>query len=151
MKLIADASIVAKWLFRESGYEASERVMEAWADGRITLHAPEILSAEVANSIWKRVMREKLPAQDAQLLYAWFQKYCPILVPLASLTEPALELAVRHGQTVYDCLYVALAIETETAFVTADEKLCRAFEPVTSLVRPLEAFGTPGDPATFSI
>jgi predicted nucleic acid-binding protein len=151
MKLIADASVIAKWLFRETGYEPSERLMKAWADGRITLHAPEILAAEVASSIWKRVAREKMSEPDAQHLYRWFQKYCPILVPLSSLTEPAFELAVRHRQTIYDCLYIALAMETRTAFLTADEKLCRAFQPLTSLVRPLETFGRPGYPPGISI
>lgn len=151
MKLIADASIIAKWLLRESGYEYSERLMEAWTDGRITLHAPEILIAEVASAIWKGVMREKMPEDEAQQLYFWFQKYCPVLVPLASLTEPALELAVRHRQTVYDCLYVALAMETGTAFVTADQKLYRAFQPLTSLVRSLEELAKPGGLGNTSI
>lgn len=151
MNVIADASIMAKWLFRETGYEPAERLIEAWADGRLTLHAPEILTAEVASSIWKRVIRDGMPDEDAQHLYGWFMNYCPILVPLASLTEPALELAVRHRQTVYDCLYVALAMQTDTAFVTADERLCRAFQGMGSLVRSLDGLSGPGGLATVRI
>lgn len=147
MNLIADASVIVKWLLRETGYEASERLMEAWVDGRLTLHAPEILTAEVASSIWKRVLREQMARVEAQHLYTWFRKYCPLLTPMAGLTGLALELAIVHKQTVYDCLYVALAIQTGAIFVTADEKLYRAFQPSTSLVRSLEGFGGPGERA----
>lgn len=151
MNFIADASVVVKWLFRESGYEASELLMEAWTGGRLTLRAPEILTAEVASSIWKRVLREKMAEQDAQHLYTWFEEYCPVLTPLAGLTELALELALQHKQTVYDCLYVALAFQSNAIFVTADVKLCRAFQHSTNLVRPLEELGGTSGLAACSI
>lgn len=151
MNLIADASVVVKWLFRETSYEASELLMEAWAGGRLTLRAPEILAAEVASAIWKRVLREKMAERDAQHLYTWFEAYCPILTPLAGLAELALELALQHKQTVYDCLYVALAFQSNTVFVTADERLCRAFQHSTYLVRPLEEFSGAGGLAAWSI
>ena len=42
--------------------------------------------------------------------------------------EAALEIAVRTGRTVYDSLYVALAVQLDGRLVTADEKLYNALK-----------------------
>ena len=42
------------------------------------------------------------------------------------LVEAALELALHTGRTVYDCLYVALAVKANCAMVTADKRLVKS-------------------------
>jgi len=42
------------------------------------------------------------------------------------LVREALELALSHGRTVYDSLYVALAMESRSELITADERLANA-------------------------
>jgi len=44
----------------------------------------------------------------------------------ASLLPTAVELACETRRTVYECLYLALAISERCKLVTADAKLCRA-------------------------
>jgi len=39
---------------------------------------------------------------------------------------PSLKKAVLHGRSVYDSIYVVLAVEAEAQLVTADEKLANA-------------------------
>ncbi len=46
------------------------------------------------------------------------------LVGTSSTIESALALAVQYGRTVYDSVYLALAIHQGASFVTADQKLC---------------------------
>jgi predicted nucleic acid-binding protein len=46
--------------------------------------------------------------------------------PSATLVEPAVQIARAYARTVYDCLYVVLAIQTRTQCVTADEKLANS-------------------------
>lgn len=42
------------------------------------------------------------------------------------LLESAFDIAIATGRTVYDSIYLALAISLGRKFVTADEKLCNA-------------------------
>jgi predicted nucleic acid-binding protein len=115
----------------------ARRVLEQWTAGSVDLLAPDILAAETASCIWKRVVREGLPEAQALELYARFCEYAPRLEPMAGLVGPALRLAGRHRHPVYDCLYVALALETGADLLTADERLYRVFQPVTGSVRLL--------------
>ncbi len=59
--------------------------------------------------------------------------------PLRPLTSLATELAIETDRTIYDCLYVALAIEQKCQFLTADERLVNALgkSPVAEHVRLL--------------
>ncbi len=44
----------------------------------------------------------------------------------SALVPAALQLARRHGRTVYDSLYLVLAIQESATMITADEKLANA-------------------------
>ena len=46
--------------------------------------------------------------------------------PTGPLAREAMRIARSKGRTVYDALYVALALELECGFITADEKLANA-------------------------
>ncbi|HEV2425732.1 MAG TPA: type II toxin-antitoxin system VapC family toxin [Terriglobia bacterium] len=137
MNVVTDASVVAKWLFHEPDFLIARRVLEGWTAGSLDLLAPDILAAETAACIWKRVVREGLPESQALELYARFSEYAPRLEPIAGLVEPALRLANQHRHPLYHCLYVALAAETGADLLTADTSLYRAFRPLTESVRLL--------------
>ena len=49
-----------------------------------------------------------------------------IITPSNNLANQALNIALHTGQTMYDCIYVALAIREKAPLVTADIKLHRA-------------------------
>jgi predicted nucleic acid-binding protein len=44
----------------------------------------------------------------------------------SDLLPLALQIAILHGRSVYDSLYVALAVEASTELITADERLANA-------------------------
>ena len=45
------------------------------------------------------------------------------------LLVSAFRLAIQHGRSLYDSLYVALALREQCQLVTADERLCNALRP----------------------
>ena len=47
--------------------------------------------------------------------------------PDALLLEPALNLAITHRHHVFDCLYLALAIQVDGIVVTADKQFLMKF------------------------
>ena len=68
--------------------------------------APELLVAECATILWKKVRRKEL-SRDAALLAARLLQGAEIeLVPTRSLLEAATRLAIELEHPAYDCLYL---------------------------------------------
>jgi predicted nucleic acid-binding protein len=127
MNLVVDASVAAKWLFVEPDTGKARAILDSAESGELQLLAPEILPAEIANSLWKRTQRGDLDNASALGLFDGFQKVEFKFCRVQELIGPALSIAFRHHHPVYDCLYVVLARREGCDLVTADEKLYRAF------------------------
>jgi predicted nucleic acid-binding protein len=125
VRTVVDASVAVKWYFPEPGAEAATRVLKAALGGERELLAPDLIVPEFANVLWKKVRRDECGAAEARLVLDAFRSDAPRLVEALPLASRALELALRLGESVYDCLYLALAIEREAALVTADTRLER--------------------------
>ena len=137
MTIVVDASVAAKWLFEETDSAKARLLLTEIERGRFESLAPEILPAEIANSLSKRVFRGLLEPVEAEAQYQRFRQACPALISNGTLAESALHLALRRRHSFYDCLYVALALEIACDLLTADEKLYRAFSPIFPQVRLL--------------
>ena len=118
MNLTVDASVVVKWFVQEPLFEEARLLLAP----RLTLHAPDILLAEFANTIWKKARRNEI----SDIRPHWDE--LPRLGAILSL-HPCHKIIVRAAQMgteidhpIYDCLYLACAESTESALVTADRK-----------------------------
>ena len=127
MNLVVDASVAAKWLFVEPDTGKARAILDSAESGELQLLAPEILPAEIANSLWKRTQRGDLDRASALGLFDGFQKVEFKFWSVQELIEPALSIAFLQHHPVYDCLYVVLARREGCDLVTADEKLYKAF------------------------
>jgi len=117
--IVIDASIALKWVVPEADSDA------ALALRRQRVAAPELLIAECANALWKKVRRNQLTVQEASLAARLLQRSDIELEPMRDLMEPATRLAVALDHPAYDCLYLALADMSACELVTADEVFCR--------------------------
>lgn len=133
-RYVVDASVAVKWYVPEQG---SERAAQ-WLEGGHELLAPDLLLAEFANILWKKVARGVLAASAATEVLAAFLDTAPVAIyPAAPYTLAALDLAVRYGRTAYDALYLALAVAEDCPLLTADERLVHALQgtPLAPFVR----------------
>jgi predicted nucleic acid-binding protein len=121
--LVIDASIAVKWVVEEEGSEEALRLL-----GRSRLIAPELLVAECANILWKKVRRNELSSEEALLAARLLQSSDLELTSTRSLMEPATQIAIELDHPAYDCVYLALAAERDCAFVTADGRLLRKID-----------------------
>lgn len=119
---VLDASAIAAALFRESGADRARAVLTSSR----TLHAPDLVHAELANVIWKRFRRGDIDRDEAGELLQDLLCLPLRITPSAELVEPALQLGLATDRTVYDCLYVALAIRLGAEMLTADKRLANA-------------------------
>jgi predicted nucleic acid-binding protein len=137
VSIVVDASVVAAAFFPEPHRAAAKALL---ADGE-ELVAPDLLLAEVANVIWKRHGRGEIDAAEANDLLADVLRLPINYTPAAELIESALELAVALQRTVYDSLYLALAIRQGAVMVTGDERLVNALSstPLAASIRGIGA------------
>ena len=87
--------------------------------------SPELLFPEVGNVIWKKVRRGELTADEGQRLTADISSIAVETVPTRGLMIDAHAVAITTGLTVYDAMYLALAVRLKTELITADERLGR--------------------------
>jgi len=117
---VIDASVAVKWVVAEEGTPQALALRQ-----RTKLIAPELLVAECANILWKKVARDELSREEALLAAKLLQGAEVELLPMRSLFEVATSLAIELDHPAYDCIYLALAVEHDCQFVTADERLLR--------------------------
>lgn len=128
MRYVIDASVLLKAVLREQDSEAAYSLVAQHREGAATLIAPDLILTEAANALWKRaLLRREISIADARDAFASLTSAGIILHASTVLLEDALALAFRHRHTVYDALYVTLAVRQRRPLVTADEKLLRAF------------------------
>jgi len=118
--LVIDASIAVKWVVDEPGTPEA-LVLRRTAK----LIAPDLLVAECANVLWKKVRRNELSREEALLAAGLLQGAEIEFLPTRSLLEAATRISIELDHPAYDCLYLALAVENDCRFVTADERFLR--------------------------
>src|SRR4051794_16457005 len=120
--VVIDASVLIKLYIDEVSSPAAERAVKN-AD---PLLAPDLLLPETANILWKYVRRGELSPTEANEVLADVMQLPLQITASQELIESALRIAVETGRTVYDSLYVALAVQADTVLLTADERLANA-------------------------
>ncbi len=121
--LVIDASIAVKWVVDEDGTPQALKLRQ-----RTRLIAPELLVAECASILWKKVRRDELSIEEALLAARLLQAAEIELFPTRLLLEPATLIAIELDHPAYDCIYLALAVERDCKFVTADNTLLRKLD-----------------------
>ncbi|MGH9557060.1 MAG: type II toxin-antitoxin system VapC family toxin [Terriglobales bacterium] len=140
MRYVIDASVAVKWFTPEPDSPAALRLLEDQRLEQIALTAPDLLSAEVGNALWKlSALRRKIAYSEARQSYQDFLDLALDLRPVSSLAPLALDIALTGKHTFYDSLYVALALEEQCELITADERMVRGFQSRYPFVRPLDA------------
>jgi len=116
MRVVVDASVAVKWYLEEDHAAPARRLL----DGTYELIVPDLFFAEIGNVLWKRWRRGELDDDIiAETLAALDRVPCETR-SARPLLSGAMALATSLRRTVYDSLYLALAIDTGARLVTAD-------------------------------
>jgi predicted nucleic acid-binding protein len=121
---VIDANVAVKWYVAEPQADRALRLLASGHD----LHAPDLVHAEAGNVLWK-LSRRGVLSPDEALRIARALLATPLRIHAsAGLLEGALDIAERTNRTVYDGMYVALAVALDGVLVTADQRLANALE-----------------------
>ena len=115
---VVDASLVVKWFIPEIYSEAARR----WLGASHDYVAPDLLFSEAGNTVWKKVRRKELEETEGRQLVKDLAQVAVETVATRNLLEDALAVALTAGITVYDAMYLALAVRLETEVITGDDR-----------------------------
>jgi len=127
--VVVDASVAAKWFLPENGetlVDQAAALLDRYDRNKIQFVVPDLFYVEIASAIWKavRVGRVSRAFGDRALVLLTEREFAT--VPSLKLLDGAFQIAADYGRTVYDSLYVALAVQIESQLITADERLANA-------------------------
>ena len=118
---VVDASVAAKWFLQEPHSEAALRLL---ADPH-KLRAPDLLWLELSSVVCRRIGRKQLPHDEGFLVLSTFRRLPVQLFAATELLGAAADMACDTATSLYDCVYLALAMRLGVPMVTADRRFWR--------------------------
>ncbi len=110
--------MLVKLFFEEQHSNAAVRLVK----NASRLMAPDLMWAEAANVVWKRLRRNEIATEEASGVVEEMLRVPIVTASNFDLVDSAIALAAVTGRTVYDCLYLALAIRENMTLLTGDER-----------------------------
>jgi predicted nucleic acid-binding protein len=106
--------------------EESLHLRDQFMVGRLALAVPDLFWPELGNIFWKAARKDRISGKLAEeALQATSELGIPT-IPSYPLLRKAFTIATRFQRSMYDSIYVALAVAAEQPLVTADERLANA-------------------------
>lgn len=127
--LVLDVSVAVKWALPSSGERLTDEalmLLNRFGKGAIDFLVPDFFWVELGNVLWKAARTGRCEPKDAEEALRSMRSRNFATVSSDGLLESALSIAITFDRTMYDSVYVALAVQANCELVTADEKLANA-------------------------
>ena len=131
MKAVVDTNVIAYLLL------GTERFLDEARSAMTAISmalAPACWEAELANVVWMAVRTGVLPPEEGPVRFSLARRLGIESVATTTLCQGALLRSVASGVSVYDTLFVELAIRERCPLATFDKAVLKAFPEVA--VRP---------------
>jgi predicted nucleic acid-binding protein len=126
-RAVVDSSVAVKWVVEEKDSDNARSVSHA------TLEAPDLLLIECANILWKKVTLADLNSREAGECWQLLLQAPVQFTSSPELLDTALRISLDLRHPVYDCVYLALALQLGIPLITADRRLVSAVRRKKSL------------------
>lgn len=122
--VVLDASVAVKWFHEEPDTKQAEILQERIVRGEVHAIVPPLLFYEVMNALVLKAGSEVEEIIAAHNVLR--QLPLQIVEVIGGLMADAILLAHKYHLSMYDAVYVALAVFTDATLITADKKLVEA-------------------------
>ena len=124
--VVSDASVALKWFHAEGEEEVgpARALLEHYVRQTIGLVVLDLTPYEVGNALLRS--RARVSADRVAVVLDALAGICPQVAPDNDELREAASLAERHGLTLYDAAYAAVARARKAELVTLDEALLKA-------------------------
>ncbi|MEM2180598.1 MAG: type II toxin-antitoxin system VapC family toxin [Nitrososphaeria archaeon] len=116
--IVADSSAIVAFFLREEGWTELSKYMT------MTVSVDHVIK-EFYNAVWKAVNIKRISVEEVPRVLALFKDYVKRNMELRREEEhvdKALEIALENGITIYDALFIALALHEKGQLLTLDDK-----------------------------
>jgi predicted nucleic acid-binding protein len=126
LTVVVDASVAVQWVLLQEHSAAARTLFQS----RNQLAAVDFVRVDVLNALLKAVRTKRLALSEATLAIQYSERAPVRLHPVANYASAAFAIAQRHGGSVYDACYVALARALDAPLATDDEGMATVAEAV---------------------
>lgn len=132
---VIDASVVTKCFIIEDYSDKATETINAHIKGHISLSAPSLIIYELGNVFWKH------PQVNPEKAYMYIKKFLDLQIKLIDIQsnnkilKTTFQISENRSVTFYDASYLALAKESKTKLITADEPLHKKAPSSTLLLK----------------
>ena len=125
---VLDSSVAAKWFLPPGETLVNEAlgILDEYAAGTIQLLVPDLFWAEIGNILSKAVRTGRMSKASAEKAIGLATSHAIPTAPSFPLLGEAFAIATNFQRSVYDSIYVALALDRARLFLTADERLANS-------------------------
>jgi len=116
--MIVDANVAVYWFVPTPMTAMAAKLLE-----RSDLVAPGIIQIEVVNSFARYLRAGLITSTQLREGIAEVRNAISQFVDDRQILDAATDIALAHDHSVYDCLYLALALERREPLATADKRL----------------------------
>lgn len=115
-----DASIAVRWLIPGDGDEEAQLILDRLRVGGAMV--PQLWHYEVRNALLVAERRGAIPQLAAESRIRGLSAL-PIVTDRDAVLDQAMDLAIKHGLSYYDALYLELALREALPLATLDGRL----------------------------
>ncbi|MCC7047083.1 MAG: type II toxin-antitoxin system VapC family toxin [Alphaproteobacteria bacterium] len=126
MTVVVDASVAVQWVLEQERSDSAQHLLDSSRE----LVAVDLIRLEVRSAILKAVRTKRLPPSDATEAIGTFDRTPVRSFPATDHASAAYAIADRHGGSLYDACYIALARSLDAPLATDDEGMAKIAEAV---------------------
>ncbi len=126
MAFVLDCSVTMAWAFPDEATEATDRLRDSLVDGKASV--PSLWPVEVGNVLLVATRRGRVRVGEWPEIRAFLEALPIEIDPVATsrVWGASLELAETHQLSVYDAMYLELAVRLQLPLATLDRALLAA-------------------------
>ena len=130
MAFVLDCSVTMAWVFPDEATEATNRLRDSLVESRAFV--PSLWPVEVGNVLLVATRRNRIRVDDWQEIRASLEALPIEIDPMTTSRAwgASLELARTHQLSVYDAMYLELAMRLQLPLATLDRALHSAARTV---------------------
>jgi predicted nucleic acid-binding protein len=128
-QFVLDASVAVKWFLPPAHERLTEEALELlkkFVQAEVRFIIPDLFWAEIASAFWKAIRLGRFDKTSARGALSYLGNCDLPAYSTFALLDHAFDIANTYNRSVYDSLYVALAMQTKSQLITADERLANA-------------------------
>ncbi|MFQ6085724.1 MAG: type II toxin-antitoxin system VapC family toxin [Candidatus Bathyarchaeia archaeon] len=132
-KAVLDASILIQTIVREKYTKTALKLVSMLK----AIYAPSLILYEIGNALVVLTRKNFIAKEDAIRKFKSVSSVPTLNIREITLSR-AIDMAVELEITLYDASYLALALEADAPFVTADRKLYEKGKAVAKVIHASE-------------